>query len=119
MISRYVNLVLVIGVLAAAATVYDMKHDAERAAERVAELQRKIEEERERLQILRAEWSLLNDPARLQRLVERYNEHLNLQPLSVEQITRIDDVPVKPVQLEPIDGAPSLGGYAGTAPTVR
>ncbi|SDU27079.1 hypothetical protein [Stappia sp. ES.058] len=117
--TRYLNVFLVIGVLAAAATVYDMKHDAERAAERVANLQQRIDEEREQLKLLRAEWSLLNDPSRLQKLVERYNEHLNLQPLEVEQITRIEDVPVKPMQLAPIGGASSLGGYAGTQPVVR
>ncbi|MBL6431208.1 MAG: hypothetical protein HPM95_08505 [Alphaproteobacteria bacterium] len=63
-----------------------------------------IDEEREQLKLLRAEWSLLNDPGRLQRLVERYNDHLNLQPLEVEQITRIEDVPIKPMKLEPIGG---------------
>ena len=115
--TRYINTLLVIGVLAAAATVYDMKHDAERAAERVAAMQRQIDEERAHLQLLRAEWSMLNDPARLQRLVERYNEHLNLQPMEVDQITRMEDIPVRPVQLEPIDGGAALGGYAG-APVV-
>ena len=117
--SRYTNIILAIGVLAAAAAVYDMKHDAERSAEHVAALQRQIEDERAQLQMLRAEWSLLNDPSRLQRLVDRYNEHLQLQPLSVEQITRIEDVPVKPVQLEPIDSNLTLGGFAGASPTVR
>src|SRR5690606_27815995 len=71
--SRYTNAILALGVLAAAAAVYDMKHDAERSAEHVAALQRQIEDERAQLQMLRAEWSLLNDPSRLQRLVERYN----------------------------------------------
>ncbi|WP_186399082.1 hypothetical protein [Stappia sp. P2PMeth1] len=117
--SRYTNVILAIGVLAAAAVVYEMKHDAERSAEHVAALQRQIQEERSQLQLLRAEWSLLNDPSRLQRLVERYNEHLQLQPLSVEQITRIEDVPVRPVQLEPINSNVTLGGFAGTSPTVR
>ena len=117
--TRYLNIFLVIGVLAAAATVYDMKHDAERAAERVANLQQRIDEEREQLKLLRAEWSLLNDPGRLQRLVERYNDHLNLQPLEVGQITRIEDVPIKPMKLEPIGGDNALGGYAGTQPVVR
>lgn len=117
--SRYTNIILAVGVLAAAAAVYDMKHDAERSAEHVAALQREIEQEREKLQLLKAEWSLLNDPSRLQRLVERYNEHLSLEPLSVEQITRIEDVPVKPVYLAPIDSNATLGGYAGSAPVVR
>ncbi|GGE85889.1 hypothetical protein GCM10007285_11870 [Stappia taiwanensis] len=119
MMGRYMNLLLVIGVLIAAAMVYDMKHDAERSAERVAELQRQIEEERERLQLLRAEWSLLNDPSRLQTLVERYNDRLQLVPLEVDQITPIENVPARPVQLAPVNGSATLGGYAGTTPVVR
>ncbi|MHC5652690.1 cell division protein FtsL [Stappia sp.] len=118
--ARFTNLILVAGVLGAAATVYNMKHDAERSAEHVAALQRQIEGERERIQLLKAEWSLLNDPSRLQGLVDRYNDYLHLEPLAVEQITRIEDIPVKPVEFEPIDGNATLGGYAGTsAPVVR
>jgi hypothetical protein len=97
-----------------------MKHDAERSAEHLAALQTRIEDERERIQLLRAEWSMLNDPGRLQGLIERYGDYLHLQPLSVGQITRIEDIPVRPVELAPIDSKATLGGYAGTtAPVVR
>ncbi|MAA97984.1 MAG: hypothetical protein CMN87_20525 [Stappia sp.] len=117
---RITNVVLAVGVLAAAASVYNMKHDAERSAEHVSALQKRIDDERERIQLLRAEWSVLNDPSRLQGLVERYKDHLHLEPLSVDQITRIEDIPIRPVELEPIDSNATLGGYAGNAaPVVR
>ena len=46
--------------------------------------------------------------------------HLHLEPLSVDQITRIEDIPIRPVELEPIDSNATLGGYAGNAaPVVR
>lgn len=117
--TRYLNAIFVLVVLIAAATVYDMKHAAEMSAEEVADLQRQIAEEREQIQLLKAEWSVLNRPDRLQGLVERYNAYLELQPLSVEQITLLDELPLKPVDLEPINSENPLGGYAGNTPTIR
>lgn len=117
--SRYLNALFILVVLVAAATVYDMKHSAEMSAEEVAALLQQIAEEREQIQLLKAEWSLLNNPDRLQGLVDRYNAYLSLEPLSVEQITLLEDLPAKPVELEPINSDSSLGGYAGATPTIR
>ncbi|MFN4011959.1 MAG: hypothetical protein ACK4K8_18565 [Pannonibacter sp.] len=112
MLGRYLNLVFVIAVVIGAATVFDMKMAAERSAERVAELKRKIEDEREAIRLLRAEWSLLNQPQRLQDLVERYSEFLQLQPLEPKQIVRLDMLPVKPVMLEPVGIDSIIDGLA-------
>ncbi len=116
--NRILNLMLVFAVLIGAAVVFDMKYAAEQSADHVSDLRRQIDEERERIQMLTAEWSYLNQPDRLQRLVERYNAYLNLEPLSVEQITQLEDLPVKPMPLEPISSDPSLGGYAGATTKV-
>ncbi|NBN63365.1 hypothetical protein GWI72_01825 [Microvirga tunisiensis] len=111
---RYLNLIFVIAVVIGAAVVFDMKMAAERSAERVAELKRQIVEERDAIRVLRAEWSILNQPDRLQGLVERYGEYLQLQPLDPKQIVKIEDLPVKPVMLEPIGEADPLGGFAAS-----
>ncbi|GGB36629.1 hypothetical protein GCM10011316_05980 [Roseibium aquae] len=116
---RILNIVFVVAVVIGAATVYDMKLAAEKSAERVAELNRKIEEERQTIQHLRAEWSMLTQPERLQRLVERHNAYLELKPLEAAQIVRAEDLPARPVMLEPIGGPDPLGGYAGAATVVR
>lgn len=112
MLGRYLNLVFVIAVVIGAATVFDMKMAAERSAERVAELKRKIEDEREAIRLLRAEWSLLNQPQRLQGLVERYSDFLQLQPLEPKQIVSLDALPVKPVMLEPVGIDSLIDGFA-------
>lgn len=110
---RWINVLFVLAVIAGAAAVFRMKHDAERAAEHVAALQRQIDEERETISLLKAEWSLLNQPARLQRLVERYNAYLQLEPLAVEQIAAMEDLPAKPMNFDPYGNGAALGGYAG------
>lgn len=116
---RYLNILFVLAVVIGAAAVYDMKLAAKKSASRVAELQRQIDEERETIRHLKAEWSLLNQPERLQRLVERYNSYLELQPLEVEQIVLPEELPARPVMLEPIGAPDPLGGYAGSSGTVR
>ncbi len=117
--TRYFNIGLLVAMIVAAAAVYDRKYDAEIAAERVAELRREIDREKNTIQHLRAEWAMLNQPARLQQLVERYNGYLQLQPLEVDQMVNIDAVPVRPVDLSPYGDRKPLGGYAGDIPSVR
>ncbi|GAA0774214.1 hypothetical protein E1180_13685 [Roseibium denhamense] len=116
---RTLNILFILAVVIGAATVYDMKLAAEKSAERVADLQRQIEEERDAIRHLKAEWSLLNKPERLQNLVERYNDYLQLEALEPKQIVTLDDLPSRPVMLEPIGGAEPLGGYAGSSAMVQ
>ena len=78
---RTLNIVFILAVVIGAATVYDMKLAATKSAEKVADLKRQIDEERDSIRHLKAEWSLLNKPDRLQSLVERYNDYLLLEPL--------------------------------------
>ena len=96
--TRYFNVALLIAMIVAAAAVYDRKYDAEMAAEKVADLRREIEREKDLIQHLKAEWAMLNQPARLQELVARYNAYLHLMPVDSEQIVRVDALPVRPVE---------------------
>ncbi|MTH97936.1 hypothetical protein [Roseibium sp. RKSG952] len=116
---RYLNILFVAAVVIGAATVYDMKLAAKKSAARVAELQREIKAEEESIQHLKAEWSLLNQPDRLQQLVGRYNDYLQLQPVDVRQIVTAEELPARPVMLEPIGKPDTMGGYAGSNQVIR
>ena len=116
---RTLNILFILAVVIGAATVYDMKLAATKSAEKVAELKREIDEERNTIRHLKAEWSLLNKPDRLQALVERYNEYLQLDSLDVKQIVTPEDLPARPVMLEPIGGSNQMGGYAGSSAMIR
>ena len=50
-----------------------------------------------------AEWSLLIQPARVQELVERHAELLKLQPLDPAQITKLENLPMRPKGPAPED----------------
>lgn len=100
MIRRLFNVILVAVMLVGALVTYSMKRDAELAAERVAGLERDIAEERDNLSMLRAEWSMLTQPGRLQAVVEQYDEHFQLKPFSPDQIATLGEIPLRPIGRE-------------------
>jgi hypothetical protein len=114
--TRFVNALLVFLMVLSAAAVYDMKYEAETAAVALADLEQKIANERSELSLLKAEWSVLTQPARMTELVGRYQGVLQLQPLTADQIGTLADIPEKPVDLplEPDAAFPS--GEAGEEP---
>ena len=101
---RWLQLGSVLAVIAAAFAVFQIKYRADQAAHRVAELQRQVDEEKERLSLLKAEWSYLLQPVRIQGLVERHNEALGLEPLQPEQIGRLHDLRRLPPKRPKEDG---------------
>ncbi len=100
---RWLQFVSVIAAAGAAIFVFQVKYRAEAVADHAAELQRGLDQEKETLSLLEAEWSLLLQPARVQELVARHSERLKLQPLDPAQITRLENLPMRPKGPEPAD----------------
>lgn len=109
---RMINFLLIALMLLGAGVVYDLKYEAEKATAKVARINRKIETERDAIATLKAEWSLLNQPKRLQELAERHHTYLELDPLEPTQIGSIDDIPFKPAV--PVEGVARPTGPVGT-----
>lgn len=86
----------------AALGVFQIKFRAESIADRVAKAERRLAEEKEMVSLLRAEWSYLIQPGRIQALAERHYQQLQLQPLEAGQIGTLDSLPAKPVAVETI-----------------
>ncbi len=85
---------LVIGVLVfAAAYVYRIKMELTERTERVLRLRAEIREQRDAIAMMRAEWTRLDAPLRLQGLVER---HLTLKPLNAAQYDSLKNLPERP-----------------------
>ncbi|MBO0662795.1 hypothetical protein J1C48_09410 [Jiella sp. CQZ9-1] len=103
--------------LGAAAYTYRIKHEAETIEEQVAKVDRKISLEKETISLLQADWTVLDQPARLQRLANIYDAQLQLKPISPEQIVTADELPAPPpAPLNvPIPTAPNMGRYAYNA----
>jgi hypothetical protein len=85
---------LVIGFLVfAAAYVYRIKLESTVRTERVLRLHADIREQRDAIAGLRAEWTKLDAPSRLQGLVER---HLPLKPVTAVQYDTLKNLPERP-----------------------
>ncbi|MEM7300136.1 MAG: hypothetical protein AAF468_03550 [Pseudomonadota bacterium] len=90
---RSLDLILVAAMICGAVWTFSIKHQAEQSAEEVARLQKLIQAEKEKINLLRADWALLNQPARLQKLAETHAEELQLKPLKSTQIAKEGELP--------------------------
>lgn len=84
---RMITIVGVLIAISAAAGLYKVKLRTVALADEVRQISREIARDQEAITVLRAEWSLLNQPDRLQALAEK---HLNLMPVVNSQIVRVD-----------------------------
>ena len=103
---RLMNICVIAALVAAAAYVYKIKFESTRQVERVAKLRMQIRREHESIAALRAEWSTLDNPARIQELAKR---HLALQPINPRQLDRLTRLPERPPELVPPDAADPIG----------
>jgi cell division protein FtsL len=78
--------------LLAASGLYVLKDRVRHLEGQLREVQVAISEEKAKLNRLRAEWALLNQPGRLARLATDY---LDLQPAQPGQIVKITDIPLR------------------------
>ncbi|PYE90168.1 cell division protein FtsL [Phyllobacterium leguminum] len=93
---RTFDIILITIMLAAATVTYKIKYDAEKRMADIRTLQRKINAEKDTITLLKADWSLLTQPNRLQRLTEIYQSELNLAPIDAKQIVSVGEVPERP-----------------------
>jgi hypothetical protein len=103
---RLLNICVIVALVAAAAYVYRIKFESTRKAQQVAKLRLDISRERDAVAALRAEWSKLDAPSRIQDLTRR---HLALQQIDTRQFDTLDHLPDRPPDLVPPDSADPIG----------
>ena len=110
---RTSDIVLFAVMVSAAAFTYKTKHDAEGEYARVRKLEAQIRYEQDTIDVLKADWSLLTQPARLQKLSEIFQTELQLKPVEAHQVAGVDELPARPVEIENFS-TKQLGGMAET-----
>ena len=103
---RLLNIMVIAALVVAAAYVYKIKFDSTLQAERVAKLRLELRRERDAIAALRADWSTLDNPMRVQALAKR---HLALKPMEATQFESIDRLPERPPALVPPDSDDPIG----------
>jgi hypothetical protein len=108
---RTSDIVLIAVMVSAAAFTYKTKHEAEDQLSVVRKLEAQIRFEEDTTDLLRADWSLLTQPSRLQKLSEIYQAELLLQPIEAHQFVGLAELPAKPVEIQDFSSQ-RLGGMA-------
>lgn len=94
--------IVLIGVMTAMASVtYTIKHRAELKLEEVHRLESEIKLEKDTIELLKADWALVSQPNRLERLVNNYSNELQLQPTLSTAIVQPNELPMLRSQVPP------------------
>lgn len=76
--------------------LYFMKNEVRQMEQEIVARNKALTSDQEEIRVLQAEWSYLNQPARLDELSLRY---LGLGPVVTNQIIMIDDLPYRKLKL--------------------
>ena len=95
---RLLNILVIGALILAASYVYKIKFDSTLQAERVAKLRDEIRRESDAVAALRAEWTALDKPERIQALALR---HFKLKAIDISQFDNLDQLPERPIDLVP------------------
>ena len=110
---RLVSLFTVALLVGVAYGLYQLSFQVEALQDHAAALEKQIEDDKEAIGVLEAEWALLNNPQRLEQLSHRF---LDLTPTEPAQIKSIDDLAVRQDGMEgaafmapaPVDEHPTM-----------
>jgi hypothetical protein len=92
--------------------LYQVKHSVAQLDRELRGINRQTEQARERTQVLRAEWALLNEPDRLRQVAQR---HLSLDAMTPAQFVRLAEMERRLPAPRHFAGPPSL--FAPIEPT--
>lgn len=109
---RLLHLLVIAALMFAAAHVYSIKLESTARTERVVRLRAEVRAQREAIAALRADWSRLESPSRLQPLAER---HLPLKPVDATQYDSLKSLPERPSTYARPEEPDPIGAMIDTA----
>src|ERR1700737_4583651 len=96
---RILNILAIAALIRSAIYAYTIKYETIFHAETIVKLQHEIKLEQDQIGTLRAEWAHLTRPERIQALADRF---LDLQPIALSQIVRLEALPGKAPRVDAI-----------------
>ncbi len=95
--------------------LYFLENEVKQMERQLARLDHGLRQDRQAIRVLRAEWSYLTTPDRLQALAARHRGALDLSPVSPVQIAGLGAVPARPAPV----AVGRSGDGAWPVPTVK
>lgn len=93
MIARLTDIFLVAVAIAGAVWTYQIKHEAELSAKRIASVKAQIAAQNRKIVLLEADWAIETSPERLEGVAKRFEEQLGLRPMKSSQIVSRYELP--------------------------
>ena len=98
---RIFNIILGVACGLALIGVYGLKFQSEGIASQRYDLEQRISDQQEQLSLLRADWAYVNQPSYVEPIISRHQDVLNLAVIDAKQFKSIDDLPMRPAELDP------------------
>jgi cell division protein FtsL len=96
---RFLNIAAILALVGSAIYAYSIKYQTSYRAEQIVKTKLEIKAEHDAIAVLRAEWSFMTRPERVQQLADRY---LDLQPLTADKIETARGLPERPPHVDAI-----------------
>jgi cell division protein FtsL len=89
---RFLNVLAIVALVGSAVYAYSIKYATLYQAEKMAKLKRELQSETDNVAMLRAEWSHVANPVRIEALADKY---LGGQVMQLSQISTVANLPEK------------------------
>lgn len=94
--TQFLAAVAIVVAIVAAFNANVLKIDTAELADEIRSMERQIDLETDRIDVLKAEWNYLTNPSRIQQLTD---QHLELQKVSNKQIFKRSDIAAIPFRI--------------------
>ncbi|WP_336276526.1 cell division protein FtsL [Bartonella sp. CB178] len=92
---RTLDMILIMVMVCTAGVTYKVKYDVQRRISEVRHLEHKIFAEKNMVSLLHAEWAVMIEPSRMQRLAKHYQKELGLEITQPRQVVEFEDIPIR------------------------
>ena len=104
---KYANFAMVLGTLFTASVLYNLEHTTRSQERVIARAKAEMVDNAEAIKLLKAEWSSLTRPERIQQLAK---QHLGMQKLEPDQIVTVEELPQRLQALAKAEAPEGQGG---------
>ena len=98
---RVIDLLMISMLIGMIIWTFKVKYDSQVALKEVSRLEKQVAAKQVEIDLLKSDWSLLTNPARLEVLAERFGEQLQLKPVDPTQLTNLDKLPPLRQEFDP------------------
>ncbi|AGF74723.1 hypothetical protein BAnh1_08470 [Bartonella australis AUST/NH1] len=91
---RTLDVILVVIMICMAGLTYKVKCDVQKQIGEVHRIEREIAAEKDMVNLFYAEWAVMIEPSRMEKLAKRYQKELNLEMIQPRQVVELRDIPL-------------------------